>query len=73
MLEPFFTGPGLTHEAQPHWQVGHGHGGSHVGAQAHRRFDPRPDATSGAVGAVTALWPAASTCGEGDLACTGAT
>ena len=34
VLEPFFTGPGLTHEAEPHWQVGHGHGGSHVGCQA---------------------------------------
>ena len=29
-LELFFTGPGLTHEAEPHWQVGHGHGGSQV-------------------------------------------
>ena len=53
-LKLFFTGPGLTHEAEPHWQVGHGHGGSHVGAQVVRgRFDHRL-AMTGTGGAVTA-------------------
>ena len=30
-----------------------GHGGRHVGTEAHGRFDPRPDATTGAGGAVS--------------------